>query len=81
MNAGFALELQRELGLTDTAMARALKITRQTWRNWRTGRSFPPFAAQSLVILSELRRIDSDNDSLPELVRVKPPCNDNAATA
>ncbi len=77
MNAGFALELQRELGLTDTAMARALKITRQTWRNWRTGKSFPPFAAQSLVIMSELRRVDAANDNLPELIRVRPAANDN----
>lgn len=65
----FATELQRRLGLSDSKMADALKITRQTWRNWRTGKSFPPFAHQALVFMAELRRLDAKNDNLPRVIR------------
>lgn len=65
----FATDLQRRLGLSDSKMAEALKITRQTWRNWRTGKSFPPFAYQALIFMAELRRLDARNDNLPPAVR------------
>lgn len=71
----FATDLQRALGLSDSKMAAALKITRQTWRNWRTGRSCPAFAHQALIFMAELRRLDPANDNLPPAIRKA--ANDN----
>lgn len=64
-------EIQQRLGLSDGKMALALGITRQTWRNWRTGQPCPPFAKQALRMMMELRRIDPANDNLPQRVRVQ----------
>jgi DNA-binding transcriptional regulator YiaG len=61
--------IQRRLGLSDGKMAAALGITRQTWRNWRTGRKCPEFAQNALQWLMELRRLSPSNDNLPERIR------------
>lgn len=63
------LGIQRQLGLSDGKMALALCVTRHTFRNWRTGKPVPEFASQALRWMMELRRIQPDNDNLPELVR------------
>lgn len=63
------VELQKRLGLSDNRMAQALGVTRQTWRNWRTGRAFPPLARNALRWLLELRRISPANDNIPERLR------------
>jgi DNA-binding transcriptional regulator YiaG len=63
-------ELQAQLGLSDTKIARALGVTRQTWRNWRTGQTCPLFAQHALVWMMTLRRLDPANDNLPPGVRV-----------
>lgn len=62
--------IQKELGLSDGKMAAALGLTRQTWRNWRTGRACPIFAQQALIWMMELRRLSPANDNLPEKLRV-----------
>ena len=62
-------DVQRRLGLSDNRMAQALGVTRQTWRNWRTGRAFPPLAQNALRWLLELRRVSPSNDNLPERFR------------
>lgn len=63
------IAIQQELGLSDGKMALALGLTRQTWRNWRTGRACPIFAQQALRWMMELRRLQPANDNLPERVR------------
>lgn len=63
--------IQQRLGLSDAKMAAALRVTRQTWRNWRTGQPCPPFVRQALRIMMELRRVDPANDNLPQRVRVQ----------
>lgn len=63
------IAIQQELGLSDGKMAAALGLTRQTWRNWRTGRACPTFAQQALRWMMELRRLAPANDNLPERVR------------
>lgn len=62
-------ELQTRLDLSDNRMAQALGITRQTWRNWRTGRPCPLFAQNALRWLLELRRVSPANDNLPARLR------------
>lgn len=62
--------MQKELGLSDGKMAKALGLTRQTWRNWRTGRACPIFAQQALRWMMELRRLHPDNDNLPPGVKI-----------
>lgn len=62
--------VQSALALSDTKLARALGVTRQTIRNWRTGGTIPPFVARSLRIMMALRRLDPANDNLPPGVRV-----------
>lgn len=64
-------EIQTRLGLSDTKLAQALGITRQTWANWRKGRSCPPFAQCALRCMMELRRLDPANDNLPGRLQVK----------
>lgn len=64
-------EVQQMLGLSDGKLAAALGVTRQTVRNWRTGRKFPPFASNAISWMLELRRLDPANDNLPPSVRVK----------
>lgn len=61
--------IQRELGLSDGKMAKALGLTRQTWRNWRRGCKCPAFAQNSLMWMMELRRLQPANDNLPKGVR------------
>lgn len=62
--------IQKELGLSDGKMAKSLGVTRQTFRNWRTGRACPIFAQQALVWLMELRRLSPANDNIPEMMRM-----------
>lgn len=64
--------MQNKLGLSDTKIAAALGITRQTWANWRKGKSCPEFAQTALKCIMELRRIDASNDNLPPPLRFKP---------
>lgn len=63
------IAIQKELGLSDGKMAKALGLTRQTWRNWRRGCKCPTFAQNSLVWMMELRRLQPANDNLPKGVR------------
>lgn len=62
-------EIQNRLGLSDTRMAAALGVTRQTWRNWRIGRPCPQFVQNSLRWLMELRRLSPANENIPERMR------------
>lgn len=62
--------IQQRLGLSDNKMAECLCVTRQTWRNWRTGHPCPKFARNSLRWLMELRRIDPANENVPARMRV-----------
>ena len=65
------IELQRRLGLRDTEIARALGVTRQTWRNWRKGRTIPYFVGHGLKAIGELYNLDPANENLPEGIRRK----------
>lgn len=65
------IAIQQMLGLSDAKMAASLGITRQTFRNWRTGRACPPLAQNAIRWMMELRRIEPANDNLPQTVRVK----------
>lgn len=61
--------IQRRLGLRDTQIAAALGVTRQTWRNWRTGRTIPYFVGHALKAIDALHRLDPANDNLPAAMR------------
>lgn len=63
------VKIQQELGLSDGKLAQALGLTRQTWRNWRTGKACPTFSQLALGWMMELRRIQPSNDNLPTRVR------------
>ncbi len=63
------IEIQKKLGLSDGKMAKALGITRQTWRNWRSGKAMPELAQNALRWLMELRRLAPANDNIPERMR------------
>jgi len=63
------VSMQNALGLSDGKMAKALGVTRQTWRNWRRGCKCPVFAQNSLRWLMELRRLSPANDNLPEKMK------------
>ena len=63
------IAIQKELGLSDGKMAIALGVTRQTWRNWRTGRACPVFVQRALCWMMELRRLEPANDNLPQRIR------------
>ena len=63
------IAIQNKLGLSDNKMAAALGITRQTWRNWRTGKAMPDLAANAIRWLMELRRLSPANDNIPERMR------------
>lgn len=65
------ISLQTTLGLSDNKLARALGVTRQTVRNWRTGARIPAFVALSLRLMMTLRRMDPANDNLPPGIRVQ----------
>lgn len=62
-------DLQRSLGLSDSKMAAALGVTRQTLHNWRTGNGCPQFTRNAVAWMIELLRVDPDSDSLPEPFR------------
>lgn len=62
-------EIQRVLGLSDNKMAKAIGVTRQTWRNWRNGCTCPLLAQNALRWMIELRKISPANDNLPERIR------------
>lgn len=63
--------IQKQLGLSDGKMAAALSVTRQTWRNWRTGRTCPPFAQLALSCMMALRDLQPANDNLPAAFRAQ----------
>lgn len=69
MNTEQINAIQKELGLSDNKMAQALGVTRQTWRNWRTGSTCPVFAQNALRWMMELRRLSPANDNLPPKIR------------
>lgn len=69
MDADELIRLQQQLGLSDTKMAAALGVTRQTWRNWRSGRTVPTLAQNALRWLMELRRVSPSNDNIPPRLR------------
>ena len=69
MTADDIAEFQRRTGLSDTKMAAALGVTRQTWRNWRSGRVCPVFAQNALRWLMKLRRVSPANDNIPARLR------------
>lgn len=62
-------EIQAALGLSDNKMAQAMGVTRQTFRNWRNGCTCPLLAQNAFRWMLELRRLDPQNDNLPERVR------------
>lgn len=62
-------EIQMTLGLSDNKMAKALGVSRQTWRNWRRGCKCPQLAQNALRWMLELRRLSPANDNLPERIR------------
>lgn len=64
------IELQNLLGLSDGKMAKALGITRQTWRNWRRGCKCPVLAQNSIRWMMAVRKLDPENDNLPEQIRI-----------
>ena len=70
MNTEEINAIQKELGLSDNKMAQALGVTRQTWRNWRTGKPCPVFVQNALRWMMELRRLSPANDNLPTKIRV-----------
>ncbi len=63
------VEIQNKLGLSDGKMAKALGVTRQTWRNWRSGKAMPALAQNAVRWLMELRRLAPANDNIPERMR------------
>ena len=69
MDASEIADLQKSLGLSDGKMAQSLGVTRQTWRNWRTGRRCPEFAQKALCWMMELRKLSPANDNLPVRIR------------
>ena len=69
MTADDLRALQEKLGLSDNKMAQALGVTRQTYRNWRTGRTIPVLAQNAIRWLLELRRVAPANDNIPQRFR------------
>ena len=69
MTAAELRALQEKLGLSDSKMAQALGVTRQTYRNWRTGRTIPILAQNAIRWLLELRRVAPANDNIPQRFR------------
>lgn len=65
------VSIQATLGLSDTKLAAALGITRQTFSNWKKGKKCPPIASHAICWMMTLRRLDPANDNLPQAVRVK----------
>lgn len=61
--------IQRSLGLSDSKMAAALGVTRQTLHNWRTGRGIPPLAQNAMRWMVELRKLSPHNENLPKQIR------------
>lgn len=65
--------MQQALGLSDGKMAAALGVTRQSWRNWRTGRTCPVFVQNALRWMLALRELSPANDNLPPILRTVQP--------
>ena len=68
----YVRDVQQRLGLSDTKLAAALGVTRQTVGNWRKGKCCPAFVVVALRGLMELRRLDPANDNLPPPMRFTP---------
>lgn len=66
----FVADAQKKLNLSDTKLAAALGVTRQTVSNWRRGKCCPCFVNVALRCMMELRRLEPANDNLPEAFRV-----------
>lgn len=69
MQADDFSELQKSLNLSDRKMAEALGVTRQTWRNWRTGRPIPVFVQNAMRWMIAVRTLDPSNDNLPDKLK------------
>lgn len=65
------ISLQKRLGMNDTEIAKALNITRQTWRNWKTNRTIPYHVGHLIRALDALTTLDPANENLPEGIRQK----------
>lgn len=65
------IAVQKSLGLSDRKIAIALGVTRQTFRNWRTGSNCPVLAQNAIRWMLEIRRLDPVNDNLPDILRTK----------
>lgn len=64
------MAVQAELGMSDTKLAAALGVTRQTWANWRKGRPMPRLAQNAIRWMLTVRQLDAANDNLPRHIRV-----------
>lgn len=62
-------KLQTESSLSDRKIAEALGVTRQTWRNWRSGRVCPVFVQNAMRWLLAIRQLDPNNDNIPSALR------------
>lgn len=63
------ISIQQALGMSDRKIAIALGVTRQTFRNWRTGSNCPPLAQNAIKWMLEIKRLDPDNDNLPDALK------------
>jgi DNA-binding transcriptional regulator YiaG len=71
MHADEILSVQQRLGLSDTKLAAALGVTRQTVGNWKRGKACPRLARNAIRWMLELRRLEPANDNLPRAVQVQ----------
>ncbi len=65
------ISVQQSLSLSDRKIATALGVTRQTFRNWRTGSNCPELAQNAIRWMLEIKRLDQNNDNLPPIMRAK----------
>lgn len=66
------ISIQQSLGMSDRKLAIALGVTRQTFRNWRTGSNCPALAQNAIKWMLEIKRLDPENDNLPAMLMAKP---------
>lgn len=71
MTGDYIVTVQQRLGLSDTKLAAALGVTRQTVGNWKKGRPCPALARNAIRWMLELRRLEPANDNLPRHVQVR----------